>query len=246
MADDSKFPVRTLEREDLKAAHMREPTGETARVAAEPTGVHRSRRLRRILFMLGPVALVLVGLYLYLNGGRYVSTDNAYVKADSLSIATDVPGFVAEIDVKENERVDEGQVLMRLDEEPFRIALAAAQAQLGVIRNEIEALQATYRQNLAQVEQARADLTYFESQFERQQALIKKQATTQTIFEQAQRDLENARERVTVAQREAEATLANLGGEPMIVSKTIRGSGKPLPKSISLHATCVERSYGLP
>src|SRR6185295_1122708 len=86
-------------------------------------------------------------------------------------------------------------------------------AQLGMIRNEIESLQAKYRQDLAQVEEARADLTYSESEFERQEGLVTKQATTQTLFEQARRDLQTARERVTVLQREAEATLAQLGGK---------------------------------
>jgi membrane fusion protein (multidrug efflux system) len=170
--------------------------------------------LRRILLSLGPVLLLLIGLHFYLSGGRYISTDNAYVKADKLSIVSDVPGFVVGVEVKDNEKVQEGQVLLKLDDEPFRIALSGAQAQLGIIRNDIEALQATYRQNLAQVEQARAELAYFEAQFQRQQALISKQAIAQAALEQAQRDLDTARERFAVSQRQAESTLAQLGGKP--------------------------------
>jgi membrane fusion protein (multidrug efflux system) len=231
MADDSLPPRRRLESENFNVARLRKPAGETVREparvpdspsldsaldrpAAQTAKAPRSGRLRRILLSLGPALLVLVGLYFYLSGGRYVSTDNAYVKTDKLSIVSDVPGFVSEIDVTDNEKVAEGQILLRLDDEPFRIALSGAEAQLGIIRNDIEALQATYRQNLAQVEQTRADLAYFEAQFQRQQALINKQATPQAALEQAQRDLETARERVVVSQRQAESTLAQLGGKP--------------------------------
>ena len=231
MADDSLPPRRRLESENFNVARLRKPAGETVREparvpdlpsldsaldrpAAQTAKAPRYGRLRRILLSLGPALLVLVGLYFYLSGGRYVSTDNAYVKTDKLSIVSDVPGFVAEIDVTDNEKVAEGQILLRLDDEPFRIALSGAEAQLGIVRNDIEALQATYRQNLAQVEQTRADLAYFEAQFQRQQALINKQATPQAALEQAQRDLETARERVVVSQRQAESTLAQLGGKP--------------------------------
>jgi len=230
MDDSSVNPRRSVESNSSNVARLRESVVETGREPARATPpvaeaapvqlktagriYARKRRLRHILLLLGPVLLVLVGLYMYLSGGRYVSTDNAYVKADKLSIATDVPGFVAEIDVKNNQKVERGQVLLRLDDEPFRIALAAAQAQLGVIRSEIEALEATYRQNLAQVEQARDDLAYYEAQLDRQKKLVKQQATTQTTFEQARRDFETARERVTVSQREAEATLAQIGSKP--------------------------------
>src|SRR4051794_19624419 len=57
----------------------------------------RPRHLRRILLLLGPLLLAVAGLYFYLSGGRYVSTDNAYVRADKLNVATDISGIVAEI-----------------------------------------------------------------------------------------------------------------------------------------------------
>lgn len=220
MAEDNQQPRRIEESNvarlpDKSRGLLKEPRpSETEASLGRPPsiGVRGALSLRRVLLVLGPLAFVIVGIYLYLSGGRYVSTDNAYLRADKLSITTDVPGFVAEVAVKDDQRVEKGQLLLRLEDEPFRIALAGAQAQLGMVRNEIASLQATYRQNLAQVEQARVDLTYFETEFARQKGLITKQATTQTIFEQSQRDLRTARERVAVLQREAEATLAQLGG----------------------------------
>jgi membrane fusion protein (multidrug efflux system) len=134
----------------------------------------RSKRLRRILLPLGPLLMVVGGLYFYLSGGRYVSTDNAYVRADKLNVATDVSGIVAEIAVTENQKVTRDQVLFRLDEEPYRIALAGAEAQLRTARNEIATLQATYRQSLAQIEQARTDVAFYQTSFERQQDLSRR------------------------------------------------------------------------
>ena len=175
----------------------------------------RSRRkgLRRLLFVLGPAALLAGGAGMYLAGGRYVTTDNAYVRADKLTVATDVSGIVAEVLVGDNDTVQKGQVLFRLDDEPYRIALDGARAQLGTVRNELATLQATYRQNLAQVEQARADVTFAEAQSQRQQDLMRRGVTTQVALDQAQHDLNAARQRLNAAQRQAEASLAQLGGK---------------------------------
>src|SRR5262249_3036960 len=121
------------------------------------------RTLRRALLVLGPAVVGLGALALYLGGGRYVSTDDAYVQAGKITIATDVSGIVASVPVHESDKVEKGQVLFTLDQEPFRIALAGAQANLGQVGNQLVTLQATYRQKLAQIEQAKADVTLFES-----------------------------------------------------------------------------------
>ena len=111
-----------------------------------PPGHRRRLAIRWALFVLGPLALLVGAVEWYLQGGRYVSTDNAYVRADMVNIATDVSGIVAETMVHENQPVTAGQVLFRLDDEPFRIALAQADAQLRQVRDDIEVMRATYRQ----------------------------------------------------------------------------------------------------
>ncbi|MCX7361611.1 MAG: HlyD family secretion protein [Alphaproteobacteria bacterium] len=170
------------------------------------------KRLRTLLFAVGPLVVLAGALGAYLLGGRYVSTDNAYVHAGKLTVSTDVTGTVARIAVRENQRVEKGQLLFALDDEPFRIALAGAEANLGAVRNQIATLKATYRQKLAQIVQAQSDISFFEGNFGRQQDLLKRGVTAQATFDQAKRELDAARERVTVAQRESEATLAQLGG----------------------------------
>jgi membrane fusion protein, multidrug efflux system len=171
------------------------------------------RNLRRLLLALGPIVVLAGGLFAYTAGGRYVSTDNAYVHAGKLTVATDVSGIVADVAVKESQKVEKGQVLFTLDQEPFRIALAGAEANLGTVRNQLVTLQATYRQKQAQVAQARTDAAFYETSFQRQQDLLKRGVAAQATYDQAKHDLDAARERVVMATNDAAATLAQLGGD---------------------------------
>src|SRR5215475_10922344 len=96
-----------------------------------------SRLVRRALLAFGPAVVLVGAVGLYLGGGRYVSTDDAYVQAGKVTVATDVSGIVASVPVHESQTVKAGEVLFTLDQEPFRIALAGAQANLGQVRNQL-------------------------------------------------------------------------------------------------------------
>ncbi|HVJ44026.1 MAG TPA: HlyD family secretion protein [Dongiaceae bacterium] len=182
-------------------------------LSSKATRGRRGRRMiRYALFALLPVALI-GGGYLYFTGGQVLSTDNAYVEADTVGISTDVSGTVAEIDVHDNEFVHQGQVLFRLRQNSFRIALEGAQAQLGTVRNQILTLKASYTQAQAQIAQAEADLPYFERQFKRQQNLIGSSALSQVAYDKAQQDLNAAQQKVKVAKAQAAAALAQLGND---------------------------------
>lgn len=170
------------------------------------------RNLRRMLLAAGPLVVLVGALFAYLSGGRYVTTDNAYVHAGKVTVSTDVSGIVANVAVKESQKVEQGQVLFTLDQEPFRIALAGAEANLGAVRNQLITLQATYRQKLGQLAQAKTDAAFYETNFLRQQDLLKRGVAAQATYDQAKRDLDAAREKVTMAQSDADATLAQLGG----------------------------------
>jgi membrane fusion protein (multidrug efflux system) len=168
---------------------------------------------RRILLPLGPVVLVAIALAMWLSGGRYVSTDNAYVRADKVAVSADVSGPVVEIAVKDNQRVAAGDLLFRIDDEPYRIALAAAEAQLGTVRNDIAALQASYRQRLADIRQAEADIQWYEREFKRQSELAQRNVASQAKLDEARHNLEAARQRIAGLRQEADAALAKLGGD---------------------------------
>jgi membrane fusion protein (multidrug efflux system) len=165
------------------------------------------------MLLIGGPLIVLIGTgYMWLSGGRYVSTDNAYVKADKLNLAADVAGFVAEVKVKEGQRVAAGEPLFSLDDKVYRIALAGAEAQLDVARNQIATLKAQYRSNQASIAQVQADLAYFSATNTRQQDLAGRGVASQNASDQSRRDLDGAQARLTVAERQAAATLAQLGG----------------------------------
>ena len=126
-----------------------------------------------MLFALLPLALI-GGGYWYVTGGQVMSTDDAYVEADKVGISTDVAGIVKEVDVRNNQHVDKGQVLFRLDDLPFRLALERADAQIGIVRNDLNALKANYRDMQAQIKQAQDDIDYYDREFHRQQDLAAK------------------------------------------------------------------------
>ena len=90
------------------------------------------RRWGRLALLLGvPLLIALIGGYFYLTSGRYVSTDNAYVQQDMVSVSPDVSGRIVAVNVRENQRVKAGDVLFRIDPEPFKIALDQADAALA-------------------------------------------------------------------------------------------------------------------
>ena len=213
LADEVAAPAPVANDSDQVAAEKLLQRFDAAAKPTEKTGAARKpRNLRRILMVLGPAVVLAGSLFAYMAGGRYVSTDNAYVHAGKLTVATDVSGIVADVAVHESQRVSKGQVLFTLDQEPFRIALAGAEANLGTVRNQIVTQQATYRQRLAQIEQAKTDIGFFEIAAQRQQDLLKRGVSAQATYDQAKRDLDTARERLLVAQSDADAALAQLGG----------------------------------
>ncbi|GAB1583952.1 HlyD family secretion protein [Phyllobacterium phragmitis] len=202
-----------LEKKTEAPSPLQEPEGQ--RENLPPPVVQRARRrgkLRPILFALLPVALV-IGGYFYVTGGEIMSTDNAYVEADMVGVSTDVSGTVQSIEVHENEPVKAGQVLFRLKPDSFQITLAGAEAQLGAVRNQILTLKANYRQSLAQIAQAEADISFYQKNFERQQNLVSSAAASRAAYDQAKHDLESAQQKVNVAKAQAQATLAQLGGK---------------------------------
>ncbi|MEA2861336.1 MAG: rane fusion protein multidrug efflux system [Methylobacteriaceae bacterium] len=178
-----------------------------------PQQVRKRGSRRRILLIAGPVAVLVGTLYFYLGGGRWVSTDDSYVKADIVSVATDVSGMVAKVDVHNDQHVKAGDVLFRLDDEPYRIALEGAKAQLGTTANQIDALKAQYRQQLAAVQNAQTDVAYYQLGIQRQTELASRAVASQATLDQARHDYRSAQDRMAMAQRQADSVLAQLGGD---------------------------------
>jgi membrane fusion protein (multidrug efflux system) len=152
--------------------------GQAPRVAEAPPRTRRiSRRLLRPILMLGGILVVAVasGAY-WLTGGRYVSIDNAYVRAAKETIATDVSGIVASVPVREGQRVRKGDVLLRLDPRPFEIALNGAKAYLGSIGLELNAKKLDYQRMLREVEVKQAQVQADQANFDRYANLVNRAA----------------------------------------------------------------------
>jgi membrane fusion protein (multidrug efflux system) len=210
-ADGSQSTVVELKREaDPKAA----PAGAAPGAAPAP---RPSNRRRRLLIMASvPILLAIVGGYFWLTGGRYASTDNAYVGQDRVSITADVPGRIVEVAVKTNQAVKQGDLLLRIDPEPYRIALAQADAALATARLSVDQLRATYQQAVAEETQAKSDVDYNQKAFDRQQDLLKKGVASQATYDQAENALRSAQQSLTQAKEKALAAIAGLGGDPNI------------------------------
>jgi membrane fusion protein (multidrug efflux system) len=168
--------------------------------------------------MLGIPALAgVVGGYFYLTGGRYVSTDDAYVQAARIAISSDVPGRVVEVDVHDNQLVKAGQILFKLDDRPYRIAVEAAEAQLAGVRLKIEAAKAGYRQRQADAQAAKETLVYETREFQRQKRLLASGIASQSQYDQVDHALRTARQRLASADQQIAGVLAELGGNPDIL-----------------------------
>jgi membrane fusion protein (multidrug efflux system) len=187
----------------------------SARGKLAPTpGKSRTRIVRPVLLVLGPVVAVVAAVALYLTGGRFVSIDNAYVQVDKVAVATDVSGLVASVDVAEHQTVKAGQVLFRLDDRPFRIAVERADAELESARNELESQKASYQQEQDEIQLLQADTAFYDREFKRQAELAGHGAATAQQFDLAQHQADTARRKLAAAQHDLASLAAALSGQP--------------------------------
>jgi membrane fusion protein, multidrug efflux system len=174
------------------------------------------QRLRWPLLLLGAVVVLAAAGYLYFTSGRYQSTDDAYTQAATVSISANVAGRVSEIDVRDNEIVQRGKLLFRLDDAPFRIAVSEALARLDAARMQVSSLKSTYRQRQVELHAARDSLAFAQQQHDRQGRLLASGIASQTQFDQAAHALDSARQEVANVEQQIGVALANLGGNPDI------------------------------
>jgi membrane fusion protein (multidrug efflux system) len=190
------------------------PSDEPPLVPAARDSVRPNRSLRRpLMFALLPLVLI-VGGYFYATGGAVMSTDNAYVQADMVGLSTDVSGIVTEVWVHDNQKVAKGDVLFKLDDLQFRLALDRAEAQIGNTRNDLVALQASYRNMQAQIDQAQKDVDFNMVNFKRQEQLVANNFTPRATFDAARNTLEGSQQKLASLQQQLAGLAANLNGDP--------------------------------
>ena len=180
---------------------------------AHPAPSAARRRLRVVLFLLLPLALIIAWV-VYATGGATMWTDDAYVEANTVGVSTDVSGIVARVYVKENQRVRRGQILYTLRDRQYRYALDRANAELGAVRDNLLALQASYRDMQAKIAQARYDLGYSQVLFRRAQTLAHAHIVSSTGYDTAQRNLESSRQVLASLEEQLAGIDASLNGHP--------------------------------
>jgi len=171
----------------------------------------KPRRLAR-LALLGSVPLLLIGgaTAYYIANDHYVSTDNAYVQQDKVSISAEVGGRIIDVAVHENDVVNAGDLLFRIDPAPYRIAIEQADAAIAAAQVRVSSLQTEYQTTGVDIESAREDVAFYEKEYQRQSALMQAGFTTRARLQAAEHALSDARSRVASAQANATKARAAL------------------------------------
>jgi membrane fusion protein (multidrug efflux system) len=147
----------------------------------------RQRRVRWALFALLPFALI-GGAYWYITGGQVMPADDAYVNSETVGISTDVAGIVQQIAVTENQHVDAGQVLDRLDPRQFQIALDNAMANQTQTALIVASMKQDYRRMLSEVAARQAQVALDQATYDRKAALVPVEEHPQFLQATAQVD----------------------------------------------------------
>jgi membrane fusion protein, multidrug efflux system len=192
---------------------MAERDPEISMEIAEPLPRETSiaRRLGKWALMLSvPLILIVTAIGYYIANDHYVSTDNAYVQQDKVSIAAEIGGRIIEVGVKENQLVKEGDLLFRIDPSPYKIAIAQAEASIAAAQVKVVTLQTDLGTKGIDIASAREDVAFFAEEHRRQSALMERGFTTRARLQAAEHALSEARSKLANAQADAHMAKAAL------------------------------------
>jgi len=205
---------------ETSARYPGNPRGSFAPVQDLVGRMREDKGLMRRVLMIGGVAIVAISaLAFWLMGGRYVSTDDAYIQTQKLMVSTDVSGLVKTVNVREGQHVKKGQVLFTLDPHPFQIALDNAKAQLGQVVQSVEATKADYQSMMSAADAQRAQVDLNQRNYARYAALLKANAIAPATYDQARLTLAASQEQLVQAEQTAKTQLAKLNGNPNIAAE---------------------------
>jgi membrane fusion protein (multidrug efflux system) len=171
-----------------------------------------ARRLRLPLMIGAPLLVVVGGILVYLAGGRYQSTDDAYIASARVDVSANISGRVIERPVHDNQRVTAGEVLFRLDPAPIDTAAAQAAAELSSARQNLKSSSALYQQRSVELAAARTTLAYQEKELARQKTLAGAGVSSQAQLDAQAQAVAVARAQVAGAVQAEANALAQLGG----------------------------------
>lgn len=183
----------------------------TAPQAASSSAAKR-RGLRRLLILGGIAVALLIALFIYLSGGRYVSEEDTATAARTVLISPEVAGKIVSLAVKEGQDVAEGDALFTIDPTPYQIARDTAKAEIDTAIDALDALKAAYALKQSVIVQGQANEALAQATYDRTAALVGDGAETRAARDQASASLNVAKATVAQAQSDANSTLAQLGG----------------------------------
>jgi membrane fusion protein (multidrug efflux system) len=176
--------------------------------------VEKRNWLRPFLMFIVPALLIIGGGYYWLTSGGSVSTDDAQIKQDIVSVSPQVNGQVVQVFVRNGMRVKRGDLLFRIDPQPYRVALENAEAQLASARLQTTVLKTTAAGTGGDIAGAEANLKIKQNALARQQALLKQGFTTRSDYDDALNDVKTAETQLSDARaRAANANAAVAPGE---------------------------------
>ena len=193
------------------------PSPARPKLAAEPrrrlmAGLRRYRRF--LLLVVLPLVAVLAGFTFYLNGGRYVTTDDAYVGAQKVLITPDVSGKIVSVAVKEGEIVTPGDTLFQVDPVPYQLALAQARAKVEDAKTSHANLVANVKLYSQTLEIVSAGIEIKQRDVERKQSLVKNNVGSQLDLDKSSTDLVTAQAQKQFVRQQRSNALTQLLGNP--------------------------------
>jgi membrane fusion protein, multidrug efflux system len=172
------------------------------------------RHRRTLLLVVLPLAVLIGGVIFYLNGGRYVSTDDAYVGAQKVLITPDISGKIEKVVVREGQRVNEGDVLFEIDPVPFRLAVQQAKATLDQAHTSYDNLVANVKiyQQMQDLAQQAVDLK--QRDVDRKSALVKSSFGSQLDLDNASNAVVTAKAQLEFLKQQLSSSKTQLLGNP--------------------------------
>jgi membrane fusion protein, multidrug efflux system len=173
-----------------------------------------SKRVQRLALIGVPILVIVGALIFWLQGGRHMSTENAFVKADIAQIASEIPGRIVELRIHDHSAVSAGDVLLRLDPATYQLALAKAEAEVDSARASVEQMQANLREIRAEAKEAENKLQYLRTQATRQRELSGRGVASVARLEQVTSEEQEGEDRLAVLHQRIARVEAALGGKP--------------------------------
>lgn len=171
-------------------------------------------RHRKTLLIGGPLLIGLAILIAYAMGGRYATTDDAYVQSARVNISTNISERLKTVAVHDNQAVKAGTVLFVLDSSRLQVAVQEAEAQLAAAKLKIQTLQATYQERLAGQAAAQDSLAFQQKEYDRQVKLAEAGISSHAQLEKSENDLAATRQRLAAARQQSASAFAELNGDP--------------------------------